>query len=189
MINAKRLQTLTALLMLGLVFVIGAIPVLAQPALFGGSDGGSGGGSTTSGTGTGISAGSSINVCTFIAPICKAIFGDRYTEGGPIPVNESGQIALGFITGRANTVLSLVFIGIIIMAVYIIVTSGIQYVRSKGDEKEIAAANKAIKSVFVGIGVLFVGVVGVILVLAFFGGLGLLDSTQTIEDVITPPVI
>lgn len=153
------------LLMFSNVFTLFLRPVSAQP----------------------IAPGASVNICTFIAPICKAIFGDAYTEGGPVP-SGAGTSALGFITGRANTILSLVFIGIIILAVYIIVTSGIQYVRSKGDEKEIAAANKAIKSVFVGIGVLFVGVVGVILVLAFFGGLGLLDSTQTIEDVVTPVI-
>lgn len=71
----------------------------------------------------------------------------------------------------ANTIqllLSLIFVGIIIVAVYIIIKAAIKYIRSEGDETKVKEAQKAIKTVFVGVAALFVGILGIVLILAFF---------------------
>jgi NADH:ubiquinone oxidoreductase subunit 6 (subunit J) len=110
-----------------------------------------------------------VSICTFIGPICRAIgIDDQATN--------ASEAAGNFVRQRAQLVLSLVFVGIILLAVVIIIQNGIKYIQSQGNEGQIKDATKAIKSVFIGIGILFVGIAGIILVLAFFGGLGFLTQ-------------
>lgn len=88
------------------------------------------------------------------------------TPGGNVS-NTGTQVA----TSTANVLqllLSLVFVGIIIVAVYIIIKAAIKYIRSEGDETKVKEAQKAIKTVFVGVAALFVGILGIVLILAFF---------------------
>jgi len=119
---------------------------------------------------TAVSA-ASVNICTFIGPICTAlgINLENPSEGG-------GAAAINFLRSRGELILSLVFIGIILLSVVIIIQAGVKYIQSQGDEGKIAESTKAIKSVFIGIGVLIVGIAGLILVLVFFNASGLLDS-------------
>jgi len=112
----------------------------------------------------------SINICTFIGPICTAL-GINVDD----PTN-AGDAALTFLKSRGELILSLVFIGIILLSVVIIIQAGVKYIQSQGDEGKIAESTKAIKSVFIGIGVLIVGIAGLILVLVFFNATGFLSS-------------
>jgi hypothetical protein len=132
---------------------------------------------TVSAQDTNIQAGENIGICTFIKPIC-----DAFGLSGEISV----QSAFDYLRDRANILLSVLFVGIILLSVFIIVQAGIKYIQSQGDEKQIGEAQKAIKTVFIGIGVLFVGIAGLVLVLAFFGGLGLLNSGTSVNDIICP---
>lgn len=116
---------------------------------------------------TGLTSGS-LGVCSFIGPICDAL--------GLNATNNPGGTAISITSKWVNLALTLVFAGIIIISVYIVIKAAVTYIQSQGDETKIAEATKAIKSVFIGIALLFVGVVGVVLVLAFFGGTGLLNS-------------
>ncbi|MBL8014882.1 MAG: hypothetical protein JNK26_01685 [Candidatus Doudnabacteria bacterium] len=116
-----------------------------------------------------IQAGQQVTVCSFIGPICDAL-GIKNNLGG------AGQTAAGLVRTWVNLGITLLFIGIILIAVYIIVKAAITYIQSQGDEGKIAEAQKAIKSVFIGIALLFVGIIGIILVLAFFGATGLLGG-------------
>jgi uncharacterized membrane protein YidH (DUF202 family) len=128
-----------------------------------------------------IQPGANLGLCTFIGPICTALgLSDKSAD-------EAKEGALGFATERIQQVVSLIFIGIIVISVFIIVQAGVKYIQSQGEEGKIAEAQKAIRSVFVGIAILFVGIIGLILVLAFFGGTGLLGSGNTIDDVFNPP--
>ncbi|MDQ6986089.1 MAG: hypothetical protein Q9M91_05780 [Candidatus Dojkabacteria bacterium] len=63
---------------------------------------------------------------------------------------------------------SLVFIGIIIIAVGTIIKAAVVYIRSEGNEGKIQESQKAIKSVFIGIGALIIGIIGLVIVLAIF---------------------
>jgi heme/copper-type cytochrome/quinol oxidase subunit 2 len=81
--------------------------------------------------------------------------------------------------------LNLVFVGIIVLAIFIIVKAAINYIRSEGDEDKIRSANKSIKAVFTGIIALFVGIIGIILVLAIFNATDAVnqETPDQIEDV------
>lgn len=72
--------------------------------------------------------------------------------------------------------LQLVFVGIIIVAIYIIIKAAVKYIQSEGDDTKIQEAQKAIKSVFIGIASLFVGIIGIVIVLAFFSATGAVNE-------------
>lgn len=117
--------------------------------------------------------GQGVTICSFIGPICEAI---GLTQNGvPVTGTNATNAAQNFVRARAQLILSLVFIGIILLSVVIIVQAGIKYIQSQGNEGQIKEAQKAIKSVFIGIGVLFVGIIGIVLVLLFFNGQGFLN--------------
>jgi amino acid transporter len=125
-----------------------------------------------------IKKGDALDLCTFIGPICGALG----LTGG----QGDKDVALKFSTERITQIVSLIFIGIIIISVFIIIQAGVKYIQSQGEEGKIAESQKSIKSVFVGIAILFVGIIGLVLVLAFFGGTGLLGTDDTLDDVFTP---
>lgn len=120
------------------------------------------------GTGGGSNLGEgSVGVCTFIGPICDAL---------GIRTGNAGETAATTVRTWVNLGITILFIGIILLAVFIIVQAAIKYIQSQGDEGKIAEAQKAIKSVFIGIALLFVGIIGIVLVLAFFSATNLLGG-------------
>lgn len=72
--------------------------------------------------------------------------------------------------------LSLVFIGIIGIAIFTIIKAAIKYIRSEGDESKIEESTKAIKAVFLGIGALIVGIIGLVIILAIFNASGAVNT-------------
>lgn len=78
--------------------------------------------------------------------------------------------------------LSLIFIGIIIIAVVSIIKAAIEYIRSEGDEGKVQEASKSIKSVFIGIGALIVGLVGLAIVLTVIGADESLNTPDTPDN-------
>lgn len=108
-----------------------------------------------------------VGVCTFIGPICNAL---------GINQEDPGQIATTTLRGWVNLGITLLFIAIILIAIFIIVQAAVKYIQSQGDEGKIAEAQKAIKSVFIGIALLFVGIIGIVLVLAFFSATNFLGG-------------
>jgi uncharacterized membrane protein YidH (DUF202 family) len=76
-----------------------------------------------------------------------------------------------------NLIVSLIFVAIIIFSIYVIIKAAIKYIRSEGDPAKIEEAQKAIKSVFIGIAALFVGLIGIIIIIAFFGAGNALNTT------------
>jgi heme/copper-type cytochrome/quinol oxidase subunit 2 len=89
----------------------------------------------------------------------------------------------GEATGNAirdiiNLVVSFIFVGIIIFSIYVIIKAAIKYIRSEGDQGKVEEAQKAIKSVFLGIAALFIGLIGIVIVIAFFGAGGALQTTD-----------
>lgn len=84
--------------------------------------------------------------------------------------------------GLIQLVLNLIFIGIIIVSIYIIIKAAVKYIQSEGDDKKIQEAQKAIKSVFIGIAALFIGIIGIILVLAFFNATGAVNNANPLPN-------
>ena len=110
-------------------------------------------------------------ICNFVPQLCGAL---NLTPDSDF--SDAGGTATSFLADRVQVILSIVFIAIILIAVFVIVRAGVLYIQSQGDESKIEQAQKAIRNVFIGIAVLFVGLVGIILVLAFFGGTELLGG-------------
>src|SRR5690606_26169469 len=86
------------------------------------------------------------------------------------------------IQSTITLITTLIFIVIILFAVFIIIKAAVKYIRSEGDDTKIQEAQKAIKSVFVGIAALFIGVIGIIIVLAFFNVGDAIDQNEVNSD-------
>ncbi len=113
-------------------------------------------------------------ICT-VFPFIKSIgsFGINGLCGGLSQTETASQIS-----NYVKLGLNLIFIGIIIISIYIIIKAALKYIRSEGDETKIQESQKAIKSVFIGIAALFVGVIGIIIVLAFFNATNVVNQNQ-----------
>jgi hypothetical protein len=106
------------------------------------------------------------SICSLLGPIGQP-FGCGADGTGQFG---DTNIAADYLLPRVQFVLSLLFIGLILFAVFYVVKAAVTYIQSQGQPDKIAEATKAIRSVFVGLGALFVGIAGILLVLAFFGG-------------------
>lgn len=119
------------------------------------------------------------DLCSVFGPLCEVVSGNSGT------VNE--DTAINYVVRRANLGITLAFLGVIIVSVYIVIKNGVKYVNSQGENGQIEEANKAMKYVFIGIAMLFIGLLGIILFLGFFGGTSLLGSDTSINDLFNPP--
>lgn len=95
----------------------------------------------------------------------------------PTPANpEAGLL------GLARFGLNLIFAGLIIYGIVLIVRAALKYISSEGDVEKAEAAQKMIRAVFIGIGMLFVGIIGIVILLTFFGVDNAVNETN-----LTPP--
>ncbi len=85
--------------------------------------------------------------------------------------SEAGS-AVDTAVGLAQFALSLIFVGIIAVAIFIIIKSALKYIQSEGDQAKVEEATKAIKNVFIGIGALLVGIIGLVIIIAVFQASG-----------------
>ena len=115
------------------------------------------------------------DLCSIFGPLCDAI--------NPWQGTIDGESAFNYTAARINIVVSLVFVVIIAVAVFIIIKAGVKYIQSQGDAGMIGEAQNAMRNVFIGIGMLFLGIIGIILVLAFFGGTQLLESGVSLREI------
>ncbi|MEP7103843.1 MAG: hypothetical protein ABI721_04000 [Candidatus Dojkabacteria bacterium] len=103
-------------------------------------------------------------ICTIFPFIQNLGFGAGTLCGDQV----DGSVAVGAGVSLVRLALQLIFIGIIVVSIYIIIRAAIKYIRSEGDDTKIQEAQKAIKSVFIGIAALFIGIIGIVIILAFF---------------------
>jgi len=89
---------------------------------------------------------------------------------------KDGQEAVRQSAELIRFILSLIFVAIVIIAIYVIIKAALTYIQSEGNEEKVKQAKKAIQNVFIGIGALFVGLIGLIVVLAFFGASGAVQT-------------
>lgn len=84
----------------------------------------------------------------------------------------------GLVRGALNLVRyasSLIFVLIIAVAIYVIIKSSVKYITSEGDAAKVQEAQKAIKTVFMGVAALIVGIIGIVVLLVFFQSSGALN--------------
>lgn len=166
--NSSVIVFLTFVLFISTFTVLGAINIRAGGTEFSGA-----------GTDTPITqstASNSSNLVCDVFPFLKSIAQD-FCSGTTDQSTVSGAAS-----SAANLVrfgLQLVFVGIIVVAIFVIIKSALLYIRSEGEEDKVQKAQKAIKTVFTGIAALFIGVIGLILVIAFFNASGALNIDNT----------
>lgn len=113
------------------------------------------------------------NLLCQIFPFIKGIvFAESLCTGKP-----DGDGALSTTQSLVQFGASLIFIGIIAVAIFIIIKAAIKYIRSEGDEGQVEEATKAIKNVFIGIAALLVGIIGLVIILSIFS-----STTASNED-------
>lgn len=110
-----------------------------------------------------VSAQSDFGVCTLLGPLGLPFGCSDGNFGG-------GNVVNDYILPRVQFILSLLFIGLIVLSIFYVVKAAITYIQSQGNPEKIGEATKSIRSVFIGLGALFVGIAGILIVLAFFGG-------------------
>lgn len=92
---------------------------------------------------------------------------------------DSGRVTTG-VSQWIQFGLTLVFVGIIVVSIFYVISAAIRYIRSEGDESKVKDASKAIKAVFVGLAALFIGLIGIVIILAVFQVEGGAFDTQTV---------
>ncbi|MCA9381585.1 hypothetical protein KC678_04935 [Candidatus Dojkabacteria bacterium] len=85
---------------------------------------------------------------------------------------------------------SLIFTGFIAFGIFIIIKSALKIIQSEGDEAKVEESAGAIKSVFIGLGMLIMGIIGIVVLLSLFRAGGLISNEpQTPEGVNELPFI
>jgi hypothetical protein len=82
--------------------------------------------------------------------------------------NWQGANTTDKIRGFIRLALTLAFGVVILAAVAYSIMSAIKYIRSQGDAGKVEEANKAIKAIFQGVAMMFVGIIGVVIVFFIF---------------------
>ncbi len=72
------------------------------------------------------------------------------------------------IADRARVFFVILFAFVVIIAVWYTILASIKYIRSQGEAGEIENSQKAVQAVLVGIAILFIGLMGIAVVLLFF---------------------
>ncbi|MDQ6986088.1 MAG: hypothetical protein Q9M91_05785 [Candidatus Dojkabacteria bacterium] len=109
--------------------------------------------------------------------------GDSNNTSGPISGTEAGDL-FTFTSGS-------IFIGFILVGVIYIIKAVIKIIRSQGDEAKIEEGMKIMKGVYIGIGLVIIGIIGLVILAAGFkaGDLFGNDVTTTPPGVVIPPGI
>jgi hypothetical protein len=84
-----------------------------------------------------------------------------------VPERES---RVAFVLSLLRSILVLFFAVIVLVAIFYAGQAGLKYIQSKGEEGEVKTAQEALKNIFIGLLVAFVGVILVVLVANVFLG-------------------
>lgn len=86
-------------------------------------------------------------------------------------------------------ILALFFVIIIIYGIFLIVKAALSIIRSEGDPTKVQEGAQILRGVYIGIAIIFIGIIGLIVVLAFFGATGILDTVINAPANTTIPLI
>ncbi|CAG1022498.1 hypothetical protein DOJK_01712 [Patescibacteria group bacterium] len=93
------------------------------------------------------------------------------------------------VTNLIKALLAFIFIAIMLYGVFLIIKAAVTIIRSNGDPSQIEAGVGMMRGVYIGIGIIFVGLIGLIIVLAFFGAGGILNVTLNAPEGTQIPLI
>jgi hypothetical protein len=92
--------------------------------------------------------------------------------------NSEGEIAseetlLSSMSNVFQTVTSALFAIIILYGVYLVIKGAVEIIRSEGDAEKVEKGYKLIKSVYIGVAMIFIGLIGLVIIAALFGGVSI----------------
>lgn len=107
--------------------------------------------------------------------------------------NSTAFNACGDVNGQVTSVIkygiAAVFGLIILYGIFLIIKAALTIIRSNGDPEQVQAGASIIRGVYIGIGIIFVGIIGLIVVIAFFGANGILNTTLNAPGNTVIPII
>lgn len=115
---------------------------------------------------------------------------------GLLPCNTYENSAFnisGDLNGQAASFIrlgvSLIFILIVLYGVFVIVQAALKIIRSEGDAGRYEEGQKMIKGVMIGIGIIFVGIIGLVVVIAFFNAGNIVNPNINAPDNVELPLL
>jgi len=101
--------------------------------------------------------------------------------------------ACGDVNGQVTNIIKFaigaVFGLIILYGIFLIIKAALTIIRSNGDVAQVESGANMIRGVYIGIGIIFIGIIGLIIVIAFFGAGGILNTTVNTPGNIVIPII
>lgn len=121
---------------------------------------------------------------TVSAQTSKTILPDQLKQIPTYNVDTLGSNSSKIVT----SVLTIMFIVVFVVAVFYTFMAAIKYIRSEGNEQKVEEAKNAIKAVLFGVAAMFIAIVGILLINAFFNGgpAGTDALTNAINNIINP---
>lgn len=80
------------------------------------------------------------------------------------------------VTNLIKVAISAVFALIVLYGIFLIIKAALTIIRSNGDPGQVQSGADILRGVYIGIGIIFVGLIGLIIVIAFFGAEGILST-------------
>lgn len=95
-----------------------------------------------------------------------------------VPCADGSCDALGSTTSIIRWGVSLIFVGIIIFGVFLIIKASLKIIRSEGNESMVQEGAQSIRGVFIGLIVIFIGIIGVVIIAVLFNAEGIFGLPQ-----------
>lgn len=92
---------------------------------------------------------------------------------------DPSNVTLGGAVSVVQWGASLIFVIIIIIGIFSIVRGSYKMINSEGDDAKIQEGFKVIRAVWIGIGLIFLGLIGIVVISAIFGGEGIFNLNPT----------
>ncbi len=87
-----------------------------------------------------------------------------------------GQDPIIYVSSRVKSLLTIALGGVVLISLIFSIIAAVKYITAQGNEQKIEEAKKSFTSIMVGVAALILSIIGVVLVLRFFG----IDSSTTL---------
>lgn len=107
-------------------------------------------------------------------------------DNSAFPINENLNLK---VSDLIKVGLGAVFVLILIYGIFLIIKAALTIIRSEGDEAKIQEGSGAVRAVFLGIGIIFIGIIGLVILIAFFGASNLTNQELNAPGNVQIPLI
>lgn len=90
--------------------------------------------------------------------------------------------------GLIRTGVTLIFALIIVYGIFMVIKASLRIIRSEGDPTKVQEGFSIVKGVMLGFIIIFIGIIGMVVVIYFFGAGKIVDTDPTIPDGVNIPL-